>query len=340
MERAALRRSFVHRHASHCESGVMSSLLRHEGMALSEAMAFGLSSALAFAYLPFVRLNGLPLIAYRMPPGAIISGLNRGLHLGARFETFRSRQAGMERLDALLDAGKLVGLQTSIYWLPYIPRALRFHFNAHNLLVYGREGDEYLVSDPVAETVVRCARSDLERARFAKGVLAPKGRLYYLTRPPAVADWGKLGRGALTRTARIMLHTPLPLIGVRGIRWLARSVERLPLDDAGDAARLYIGHIVRMQEEIGTGGAGFRFMYASFLQELAAASGYAALDGLAGRLVMIGDRWQDFALAAARMIKHRAPLEPPKLAERLRELALEEKGFFRDLDEARRAWPH
>ena len=269
---------FVHTHASHCESGVMSSFLRHQGLPMSEAMAFGLSSALAFAYLPFLRLNGLPLIAYRMPPGAIIRGLDRGLRLGVKFETFRSPQAGMARLDELLAEGRLVGLQTSIFWLPYIPRDLRFHFNAHNLLVYGREGDEYLISDPVVETVVRCPRRDLEKARFAKGVLAPKGRLYYTTQPPTAPRWGELGQRALQRTARVMLHTPLPLVGVRGMHWLARSVERLPLDHGGEAARLYIGHIVRMQEEIGTGGAGFRFMYASFLQELAAASGHAALE--------------------------------------------------------------
>jgi len=316
----------------------MSSFLRHQGLPMSEAMTFGLSSALAFAYLPFLRLNGLPLIAYRMPPGTIIRGLDRGLELGVRFETFRDPQAGMRRLDELLDAGRLVGLQTSIFWLPYIPRDLRFHFNAHNLLVYGRDGDEYLISDPVVESVVRCARRDLEKARFAKGVLAPKGRLYYTTQPPAAPDWRGLGERALRRTARIMLHSPLPLVGVRGMRWLARSVARLALDNDGEAARLYIGHIVRMQEEIGTGGAGFRFMYASFLQELAAASGYAALEKLAERLVAIGDRWQEFAIACARMIKRRDALDPPALGARLRELAAEEQSFFQDLNRARLAW--
>ena len=109
--------SFVHSHASHCESGVMSSLLRHHGLPMSEAMAFGLASALSFAYLPFIRINGLPLVSYRMPPRAIIRGLERSLGLDMRFETFRSAPAGMERLDALLDAGKLVGLQTSVFWL-------------------------------------------------------------------------------------------------------------------------------------------------------------------------------------------------------------------------------
>jgi hypothetical protein len=63
---------FVHAHASHCESGVMSSLVRYHGLPMSEAMAFGLASGLLFAYLPFMRINGLPLVAYRIPPRGII----------------------------------------------------------------------------------------------------------------------------------------------------------------------------------------------------------------------------------------------------------------------------
>ena len=329
--------SFVHSHASHCESGVMSSLLRHHGLPMSEAMAFGLASALSFAYLPFIRINGLPLVSYRMPPRAIIKGLARSLRLDVRFETFRSPSAGMERLDALLASGTLVGLQTSVFWLPYFPPDLRFHFNAHNVLVYGRERDDYLVSDPVGETTVRCARADLERARFAKGVLAPKGLLYFMTTTPPAPDWAGLGQRALARTARIML-APLPLVGVVGMRMLARQIERLPLADGGESARLYIGNIVRMQEEIGTGGGGFRFLYASFLQELGAKTGYTVLEGLAGRLVEIGDRWREFALAAARMIRGRDALSPPALAERLRALAADEKLFFQNLNRAQRAW--
>jgi len=329
--------AFVHAHASHCESGVMSSLLRHQGLPMSEAMAFGLASALSFAYLPFIRINGLPLVSFRMPPRAIIKGLERSLGLAMRFETFRSPSKGMARLDALLDSGKLVGLQTSVFWLPYFPPDLRFHFNAHNLLVYGRERDEYLISDPVGETTVRCAREDLQKARFAKGVLAPKGLLYFVTKPPLAPDWARLGRRALARTARIML-APLPLIGVRGMRLLAWQIERLPLADGGERARLYIGNIVRMQEEIGTGGGGFRFLYASFLQELAEKTGYTVLDELAGRLVEIGDRWREFALAAARMIRGRDALAPPALAAHLRGLAADEKLFFQNLHRAQRAW--
>ena len=327
---------FVHAHASHCESGVMSSLVRHHGLPMSEAMAFGLASGLLFAYLPFMRINGLPLVAYRIPPRGIIKRLNKDLGFGMRFETFREPAEGTRRLNQLLDEGKLVGLQSSVFWLPYFPPDLRFHFNAHNLLVYGREGDEYLISDPVVETVVRCARADLEKARFAKGLLAPRGLLYYATARPAAPDWAKLGKRALKRVTNTMLRTPLPFVGVRGIRLLARQVERLA-DDAH--ARMYAGNIVRMQEEIGTGGAGFRFLYASFLQELAERTGYRPLEGLATQLVEVGDRWREFALAAARMIRGRDRFDGGTLAGHLRALAEDEKKFFSELDAAQRAWP-
>jgi hypothetical protein len=313
----------------------MASLLRHHGLPMSEAMTFGLASAIFFAYLPFMRINGLPLIAYRIAPRGIIRRLPRELGLGMRFEKFSSPAEGTRRLNELLDAGQLVGLQTSVFWLPYFPPDLRFHFNAHNLLVYGRDGDEYLVSDPVAETVVRCARADLEKARFAKGMLAPKGLLYYATGKPTPPDWAKLGQSALARAASTMLRTPLPFVGVRGISLLAWQVGRLPNDEH---ARMYVGNIVRMQEEIGTGGAGFRFLYASFLQELAAITGYKTLDAIAAQLVEIGDRWREFALASARMIRGRDTFDARALAARLRSLAADERKFFRELDTAQRAW--
>ena len=83
-----------HRHAAHCESGVASNLISHHGVPISEAMAFGLSAALSFAYLPFIKLSGLPLIAYRQPPRAIIKGLAKALAAKFRFETFRTPAAG------------------------------------------------------------------------------------------------------------------------------------------------------------------------------------------------------------------------------------------------------
>ena len=327
---------FQHSHASHCESGVMSAMLRHHGLPISEPMAFGLSSALSFAYIPIVKINGLPLVSYRMPPKAIIKGLQAPLGLKMRFETFRNPDAGQRRLDELLADGQIVGMQTSVFWLPYMPQDLRFHFNAHNVLAYGRDAasGEYRLSDPVFENPVTCLPEALQKARFAKGVLAPKGLLYYATGKPQLPDWSSVIPKAIRKTTRIMLDAPLPIIGTRGIRRLAAAVERL--DATADAARtkLFIGQVVRMQEEIGTGGGGFRFIYASFLQEAAELLGQPRLNELSEALVDIGDEWREFALSAARMIRDREPLAPGKLAGQLRAIAEREQTFFRDLRRA------
>jgi hypothetical protein len=322
--------NFKHRHAAHCESGVASNLMSHHGAALSEAMAFGLSSALSFAYLPFVKWTVFPLIAYRMPPRFILKGMCKPFQMRFRFETFRDPGAGMQRLDELLAQGEVVGLQTSVFWLPYFPEDMRFHFNAHNLLVFGKEGDDYLISDPVAELPQRCASADLQRARFAKGALAPKGLLYYPEHIGRTDIAPEAVKKAIRKTVRIMLG-PIPIVGVRGMSMLANKVAKL---DASEYGLNYVGHIVRMQEEIGTGGAGFRFLYAAFLQEAAQLTGISGLAALSERLNEVGDGWREFALKAARMIKGREPFEPKKLGEMLHVQAEREKEFFQALKRA------
>lgn len=322
--------SFQHRHAAHCESGATANLMTHHGAKLSEAMAFGLSSALSFAYLPFIKLTGFPLIAYRMPPKFILKGMGKPFQARFRFETFRAPEAGMHRLDELLAQGQVVGLQTSVFWLPYFPEDMRFHFNAHNLLVYGKDGDDYLISDPVADLPQRCASADLQRARFAKGALAPKGLLYFLDGIGRTEVSAEAVKRAIKKNVRIMLG-PIPLIGVRGMRMLANRVAKL---DASEHSLNYVGHIVRMQEEIGTGGAGFRFIYAAFLQEAAQITGLAELGVLSERLNEIGDGWREFALKAARMIKGREVFAPQTLADMVRTQAEHETEFFRALKAA------
>jgi hypothetical protein len=323
--------SFQHQQSAHCESGVMASLLTHAGLPMSEPMAFGLASGLAFAYLPIVKLSGMPLIAYRMPPKHLIKTLSQRLGAKLHTRTFGDPEQGRRELDAALDSGRLAGLQSSVFWLPYFPPEMRFHFNAHNLLAYGREGNDYLISDPVFEAPVRCAAEDLQKARFAKGALAAKGLMYWLDDVPLEQDWNKLIRQSVLSTTRILDGMPLPWIGIRGIQHLAKQIDKL--DPARSKYnRLYLTHIVRMQEEIGTGGAGFRFMYASFLQEAGETLGDNNLQEASAQLTAIGDQWRQFASACVRASRNKG--ETPNftpIAESLRGIALQERGLMKEL---------
>ena len=327
---------FEHRHAGHCESGTVAALLRHQGLDLSEPMVFGIGGGLFFLHLPWLRMGGIPLTSYRDAPRAIIKNIGKRFGIRWRQHRYRDPEAGMQALNAFVDSGRPVGVQTGIYWLPYFPVEMRFHFNGHNLVVYGREGSDYLISDPVAEMPVICAAEDLQRARFAKGVFAPRGLTYYPEGVPRDPDLRPAVRDAIRATARRMVDMPVPMFGARGIGWLARRLERWPDKLGAEKARKWVGSIVRMQEEIGTGGAGFRFIYAAFLQEAGDLLNNAALRECAIDLTATGDRWRDFAVQGAQLVKQRQDGSEAytRLAALLRECGEREQEIFTRLKTA------
>jgi hypothetical protein len=326
--------NFPHNQSAHCESGVAANLLTHKGITISEAMAFGIGGGLFFGYFPFIRINDLPLVTYRAAAGQILKRLGRIQDVNLYQKKFRSKSQAMAELDAALQDSIPVGLQTGVFWLPYFPKALRFHFNAHNLVVYGKEGDEYLISDPVFPGPVRCHADDLARARFASGALAPKGKMYYLTQLPDRLELKPLITDGIRFVCKMMLGSPFPLIGIKGIRFMANRLEKWPTRLGRERADLHLGHVVRMQEEIGTGGGGFRFMYSAFLQESGKELGEQTLLDCASSLTAAGDRWRQFAVMAARVCKNRTKEGDSydAMAEKILECAAFEETVFRELD--------
>jgi hypothetical protein len=93
-----------------------------------------------------------------------------------------------------------------------------------------------------------------------------------------------------------------------------------------------------MQEEIGTGGGGFRFIFAAFLQEAASVLGDPRYLALSARMTAIGDRWREFAAAGARLCKGRSEAGAgyADLAGILRDCAERERVLYRDIDRVAR----
>lgn len=297
---------FRHVHAAHCESGVTTALFAHGGLAIDEPMVFGLGSGVFFFHAPFLKVMGIPLTSYRTYPMAIFRKTCKRLGIGYRSRRFFTRARARAALDALVDAQTPVALQGNLFWLSYFPREFRFQFNGHNFLVIGRSGSDYLVSDPVLESPTVCPASALDRARFARGPLSPRGLIYYPVSFPKTIDYRPAIRRALKDSCRSMLRAPVPIAGVRGIRYLGRQVRRWPTTlRSPERTRLFLGNIVRMQEEVGTGGGGFRFMYAAFLQRAGETLDHEPLLRASEMMTASGDAWRRFAEAAALVVKDR-----------------------------------
>ena len=98
-------------------------------------------------------------------------------------------------------------------------------------------------------------------------------------------------------------------------------------------AGLYLAQLVRMQEEIGTGGGGFRYIYGAFLQE---AFNYLPVNELMAASAMFtdaGDLWRTAAIQAAGIYKGRLGSQEDfnLMAEYLMEIAGIETNAFKTL---------
>ena len=304
-----MNKEFKHLQAAHCENGVTTNLLRGVGVdKLTEPMVFGIGSGLFYIYIPFLKINKGPAIAFRTMPGLIFKRTCKSLGIPVIRKKFSSKEAAEKFLDDCVQKGQPVGCQVGVYYLTYFPKEYRFHFNAHNLIVYGREGDNYLVSDPVMENVTSLTRYELERVRFAKGALAPRGQIYYPAVPQTTITDDQIRNAIKTgikRNVRDMLRIPGAIVGVKGIAYTGNKIKTWKDKLGNEKAGLYLAQLVRMQEEIGTGGGGFRYIYGAFLQQAHTFHPIDELMDVSKKITAAGDLWRTAAVQAAGIYKGR-----------------------------------
>jgi hypothetical protein len=304
-----MKTEFEHHQAAHCESGVTSNLLNISSHGkLTEPLVFGIGAGLFFANIPFIKINNGPAIAFRTLPGFIFNRTCKSLGIPVVRKKFFSKEKAKAFLDQCLDSGHAVGCQVGVYYLPYFPREYRFHFNGHNLVVYGREGDDYLVSDPIMQDTTKLGSYELERVRFAKGALAPHGQIYYPKENVQISDERIKNAiiNGIKKNVYNMLRIPGSFAGISGIRNTGKKIKKWRDQLGLEKAKLYLAQLVRMQEEIGTGGGGFRYIYAAFLQE---ADNYLPGHGLmeiSKVFTEAGDLWRTAAVHAAGIYKGRS----------------------------------
>ena len=138
-----------------------------------------------------------------------------------------------------------------------------------------------------------------------------------------------MGTQSTLREARI----PMPLIGTKGMRYLSRRMRHWPERLGNRKASQWLGNVIRMQEEIGTGGAGFRFIYAAFLDQASNILKDEKLFDLSRQLTRSGDQLREFAYFAGRLVKNRTSdtRTYAELADMFHSCAEQEQKIFSEL---------
>ncbi len=325
--------SFQHKMAAHCETGSITAALNFRGMDISEPMIFGIGSGIFFGYFKTPRF-AFPIFTVRSRPGDIRKNVSK--LLGVKFHTARYKcpEKAEKELDELLSRNIPVAVQVDFFYMDYVPPHERVHNNMHFIHIIGKNGTKYIVSDSYFPEIVEVESTSLTKGRFAKGSMAPKGFMYHLLDVPSSIDYEKAIIKGIKKACFYMLKTPIPFIGVRGIFRFAEKLKQWP-KYARDVEHLSheVMKIHVLLEDQGTGGGGFRFIYATFLNQAAQILKNDTLKEMSEQMMLIGDKWRMVSLFAARIGKNRTLDENNmnELSSLIKERAEEEKVFFNTL---------
>jgi hypothetical protein len=324
---------FEHKMAAHCETGTVTALLNHAGMSITEPLVFGIAGGIFFGYLKSSDLP-FPMFILRSRPGNIRKKISKRLGVKFHERRFRSPEEGEAALDEAIRQGHPTAVQVDFFYMDYMADWQRVHINAHYIIAFGVNGSNYLVSDSYYKQKSTLDKQKMLTARFAGGMMAPKGTMFYTGHIPDHIDLEKPIITGIKRAAFNMTRLPIPFLGVKGIRKFAEKLNEWPaiardIEDLSDR----VMKINIFLEDQGTGGGGFRYMYATFLQQAASIVKDDRLKTMAKEMMEIGDKWRNISYFAARIGKNRdlGPDRIRELSSMINAQADEEQKFFNEI---------
>jgi len=324
---------FKHKMAAHCETGTVTALLNHAGLEISEPMIFGISSGIFFGYFESSDFS-FPTFIVRNKPGSIRENISK--LIGVKFETlkFRDKTKGEQALNELIQKEIPTAAQVDFFYMDYMPEYQRVHINVHFINVIGMNESSYLISDSYYPKKTELNKHMLNKARFAGGFMEPKGFLFYPKYIPKDINYEKAIVTGIKKACFNMTKLPVPFVGIKGMRKFAKKVKDWP-KIARDIDHLSheIMRINILLEDQGTGGAGFRYLYATFLQQAAVMLNDNQFRDMSKQMMSIGDNWRNISYFAAKIGKNRdlGPERLNELSEMIFARADEEQKFFSEL---------
>jgi len=278
-------RDFEPSGGKHCWTTSLRNVLGYHGLDLSEEMLFGLGGGIGFVYW-YMKFMPAPFIGTRYGKGMdlLVTTCER---IGAEATTMETSSAkkGYEDLKNELRQGEPALIFADMAYLPYLALPESAHFGAHSVVVFGVDEEEdtvYLVDR--AQKALTVTTEELKKARSSKfPSFAPKNKLLKIQYPERIGDLEDGIRRGIRECCTGMLAPPIKNIGLAGLQKWADMVPKWPRQFKGLGLLGCLFNVFLYIEVSGTGGSGFRNMYAQFLNEARPILNKSALDDVADR---------------------------------------------------------
>ena len=306
----------------------------HTGDAFSEAMVFGLGPGIGAAYWTFAYGTGSTLTIGTRGSGWAGYGadaiLNACTRLGAPTEVLETSGAKTAERDLrkTIEAGRPALLQLDMASLPYkrMPRLLERYF-PHSVVVCGTDNSGAWLIDDCAPTPLPINAARLAHARASISNLKHRMVLITKGRPVSRGELSDAVRTAIRATATELLQPNMTNFGLPALEKWGRLVADpthphgwKPLFGTDHGLADALVWTYRWIETLGTGGGGYRSIYAAFLDEAAHVTGREELGRMAPLYRDLAGMWSALAEAAT-------PETVPVLAETRGVLAEMNRAF-------------
>jgi len=310
--------NWIHIPGKHCASSALCDLMRFYNYELTEPECFGLGEGIGFWYIE--GLNPSRMMHFRSAD--IEKRFFENIGFDFEWNMANSKEEIRAVLIESINKGVPVLLRTDIFYLDYYQS--KTHFPGHVVILWGYDIDNNIayVSDTERKGLTRCGFDSL-----LEGIMHgnfPEGELPHfkpITKP--VFDLNKkrlFTRAAISNASTMLQNNDFDGYGVKGIQLASKKVlEWKELPDWKWLARF----AYQVIEKRGTGGGGFRKMYANFLESFANKK-------VVSMMKQIASRWTDVAVVFKQISESAVP-DFSMVSDMLWIQSIKEEEFFKSI---------
>lgn len=292
----------------HCITNALKQVFEYYQKPMTEAMLFGMGSALAFTY---VNLAHSPMVSGRSKPSEFEGKLAERLQIKLNCRQPQNAAIGFTKVQKMLQQNQPVMIYVDMPYLKYLGMHSASHFGGHAVVLFGYDDERevFYVSDrdhsdfpirtpkgEIANDYHLVSYQEMENARSSSFRPFPANNKYLIFDFSTYkAPNAETISTAINETCETMLRPPAQLLGINGIAKFSREIIKWRAFDQKKLKTAGITNYFQISKDGGTGGGIFRRIYGEFLLEVEPILSKEELGEIGRQFIVIAEAWDQLA---------------------------------------------